>query len=273
MALSCFILPMKTTQYPDGNPGQAVSYLRVSTLKQGADGLGIEAQRSMIARAAKERGLTIAREFVEVESGGNIHRPILAEALALARKNGWELVVAKQDRLSRDAAHAITLLNSHRIVCADAPYDSQLSRGVKAVVNHEEKERIAQRTREALAELKKRLAALKPGETLMSKRNRPYSRLGAPRLADMQRKGWAARTASADAFALNLRPVLADVVGRGKVSSAAMIAQALNARGVSTGTRRSPGQPPAQWHHGSVRNVLNRLERLGKGLALANKEE
>jgi DNA invertase Pin-like site-specific DNA recombinase len=260
---------MKTNKSPDAAPGQAVSYLRVSTLKQGADGLGIEAQRSMIARAAKERGLGIAREFVEVESGGNIHRPILAEALALARKNGWELVVAKQDRLSRDAAHAITLLNGNRIVCADAPHDSQLSRGVKAVVNHEEKERIAQRTREALTELKKRLAALKPGETLMSKRNRPFAKLGAPQLAAAQRKGWEARSSAADSFALGLRPILADVIQRGRVGSAAMIAQALNARGVATGTKRAPGQAPAQWHHGSVRNVLSRLERLGQGVALA----
>jgi len=260
---------MKNSKTPDANPGQAVSYLRVSTLKQGAEGLGIEAQRSMITRAARDRGLSLTREFVEVESGGNIHRPILAEALALARKNGWPLMVAKQDRLSRDAAHAITLLNSHNIICADAPYDSQLSRGVKAVVNHEEKERIAQRTREALAELKKRLAALKPGETLMSKRNRPFRKLGAPQLAEAQQKGWKARSTAADTFALGLRPVLADVVQRGRVHSAALIAQALNARGVSTGTKRSPGQPPAQWHHGSVRNVLNRLERLGQGVALA----
>lgn len=260
---------MKKTTTPDGNPGQAVSYLRVSTLKQGAEGLGIEAQREWIGRIVKERGLTLAREFVEVESGGNIHRPILAEALALARRNGWLVLVAKQDRLSRDAAHAITLLRENRIICADAPHDSSLSQNVKAAVNHDERERIATRTREALGELKKRLAALKPGETLMSKRNRPFRKLGAPQLAEAQEKGWKARSAAADTFALGLRPVLTDVIQRGKVRSAALIAQALNARGISTGTRRSPGQPPAQWHHGSVRNVLNRLQRLGQEVALA----
>jgi len=261
---------MKTPKpNPDAAPGQAVSYLRVSTLGQGADGLGIEAQRSMVARAAAERGLQLVREFVEVESGGNVHRPVLKEALALARKSGAVLVCAKQDRLSRDAAHAITLLNSYNIICADAPFDSSLSRGVKAVVNSEERERISLRTREALAELKKRLAALKPGQSLMSKRNRSYSRLGAPRLEEMQRRGWEARAKSADSFALSVRPVLTDVVTKGKVGSCAMIAAALNARGVATGTKRAPGQPSPQWHHGSVRNVLNRLERLGQGVALS----
>jgi len=261
---------MKTGKHsPDAAPGQAVSYLRVSTVGQGADGLGIEAQRSMVQRAAAERGLSLVREFVEVQSGGDVNRPVLKEALALARKSGAVLICAKQDRLSRDAAHAITLLSSYNIICADAPYDSTLSRGVKAVVNSEERERIAQRTREALGELKKRLAALRPGQSLMSKRNRKYSKLGAPRLQEIQQRGGEGRAKAADAFALSVRPVLADVVTKGRVGSCAMIAAALNARGIATGTKRAPGETPPQWHHGSVRNVLNRLERLGQAVALS----
>jgi hypothetical protein len=46
-----------------------MSYIRVSTGKQGKSGLGIEAQREAIARFAAAEGLDVLTEFVEVESG------------------------------------------------------------------------------------------------------------------------------------------------------------------------------------------------------------
>ncbi len=49
--------------------GQAVAYYRVSTQRQGRSGLGIEAQRSAVARFAETEGIMILAEFVEVETG------------------------------------------------------------------------------------------------------------------------------------------------------------------------------------------------------------
>jgi hypothetical protein len=83
--------------------------LRVSTVQQGGSGLGIEAQRSAIARFADAEGYELVREFVGVETGKGSdaldRRPQLTAALAEARKQRCSVVVAKLDRLSRDVLH------------------------------------------------------------------------------------------------------------------------------------------------------------------------
>ena len=82
--------------------GKFVSYLRVSTARQGASGLGLEAQRKAVGDFLDGGRWTLVREFVEVESGKRDDRPKLAEAMALCRLHGAVLVIAKLDRLSRD---------------------------------------------------------------------------------------------------------------------------------------------------------------------------
>jgi DNA invertase Pin-like site-specific DNA recombinase len=83
-----------------------ISYIRVSTSRQGRSGLGLEAQREAIARFAKDQGYTVADEYVEVESGKGAdaldRRPKLAAAIKAARKLKGPVIVAKLDRLSRD---------------------------------------------------------------------------------------------------------------------------------------------------------------------------
>src|SRR5271156_2236879 len=85
-----------------------VSYIRVSTGKQGKSGLGIEAQRDAIARFADAEGCEIIAEHVEIETGKGAdaieRRPQLAAALAASRKAKAPVVVAKLCRLSRDVA-------------------------------------------------------------------------------------------------------------------------------------------------------------------------
>ncbi len=96
----------------------AISYVRVSTEKQGRSGLGIEAQRNAIARFADAEGFQIADEFVEVETGKGAdaldRRPELAAALAAARKVGSPVIVAKLCRLCRDV-HFISGLIAHKV--------------------------------------------------------------------------------------------------------------------------------------------------------------
>ena len=105
---------------------EIVSYLRVSTSKQGRSGLGIQAQRAACARFAEAEGKEIAAEFVEVETGKGsdalARRPQLAAALELARKLRCSVVVAKLDRLSRDV-HFISGLMSRKVpfVVAELP--------------------------------------------------------------------------------------------------------------------------------------------------------
>ncbi len=85
---------------------QIISYLRVSTREQGKSGLGLDAQREAVARFAAAEGLEIAAEHVEVETGKGSdaleRRPVLAAALAAAKRLKCAVVVSKLDRLSRD---------------------------------------------------------------------------------------------------------------------------------------------------------------------------
>ena len=81
-----------------------IGYERASTARQGASGLGIEAQRQAIDGFVAQRGATLIARFTEVESGRNPDRPELQKALHLAKVTGATLVIAKLDRLSRNAA-------------------------------------------------------------------------------------------------------------------------------------------------------------------------
>jgi hypothetical protein len=95
-----------------------ITYIRVSTSQQGRSGLGIEARRHTLANFAQAEGLTVTREFVEVETGKGSdaldRRPQLKAALAAARKLRCHVAVAKLDRLSRDV-HFISGLMAHKV--------------------------------------------------------------------------------------------------------------------------------------------------------------
>ena len=112
-----------------------VSYLRVSTMKQGALGLGIEAQRKAVDDYLNGGRWSLIAEFVEVESGKNDARPKLAEALTLCRLHGATLVIAKLDRLSRDAHFLLGLQKAGvRFVAADMPEANETLVGIMAPI-------------------------------------------------------------------------------------------------------------------------------------------
>jgi hypothetical protein len=89
-----------------------VAYERVSTRRQGASGLGLAAQRKSIDDFVASRGAEVIGRFTEVESGKLADRPELAKALHLAKVTGATLLIAKLDRLSRNAAFLLTLRDS-----------------------------------------------------------------------------------------------------------------------------------------------------------------
>ena len=84
--------------------GRFISYIRVSTQKQGNSGLGLEAQRRAIQEYVNRNNWTVLREFVEIESGKNDERLQLKQALNACQRTGAKLLVAKLDRLSRDVS-------------------------------------------------------------------------------------------------------------------------------------------------------------------------
>lgn len=132
-----------------------VSYLRVSTQKQGIQGLGMEAQRSAVTQFING-GSILLKEFVEVESGKNDKRNELKAAIQYCKENDAELVIAKLDRLSRNASFVFALRDSGvRFVCCDMPDANNLTIGIIALLAQNEREAISTRTKAALAEKKK----------------------------------------------------------------------------------------------------------------------
>src|SRR3712207_2355558 len=83
--------------------GSFIAYYRVSTAKQGASGLGLEAQQAAVRDYLNGGDWKLTAEVTEVESGKQSDRPKLAEAMRLCRLHGATLIIAKLDRLSRDA--------------------------------------------------------------------------------------------------------------------------------------------------------------------------
>ncbi|MBO3273260.1 recombinase family protein [Hymenobacter defluvii] len=139
---------------------QYVPYYRVSTLKQGQSGLGLEAQRHAVHAFAPQPGQLIG-EFVEVESGKRNQRPQLQAAIAEARQRGATLLIAKLDRLSRNAGFIFALRDSGvDFVCCDMPDANTLTVGLFAVIAQHERETISKRTRDALVAKKARGAVL-----------------------------------------------------------------------------------------------------------------
>lgn len=239
-------------------PESIVAYYRVSTQKQGHSGLGIEAQRQAVEEYAARHNARVIASFTEIESGKVEDRPELDKAIKRARAYRATLVIAKLDRLARNAAFTLRLRDSlaatgTKFVAADNPEANNLTIGVLAVVAQAEREAIAERTRAALAAAKRRGV-----------------RLGNPngaRALLKARKGNAASVeaikAGAEQRARDYADVIDELRERG-ITSADAIAKALNEHAVPTPrdcARIARGDTPtgAPWHKSSVRNLLARI--------------
>lgn len=135
--------------------------LRVSTQKQGADGLGIAAQKRDIELFLQQHpDATVLNELIEVESGGKElkDRPVLQEAMDHCRRTNSTLLVAKLSRLSRDAAFVLTLMkdSSIQFKVAAMPAADNFQLGIYALLNQQEMQQVSSRTKAALAAAKAR---------------------------------------------------------------------------------------------------------------------
>lgn len=132
-----------------------IAYYRVNTQKQGNSGLGMEAQKSAVRRFISQED-ELLHELTDIESGKNNDRTNLLRAIELCKKNDLILLIAKLDRLSRNAAFIFTLRDSKvKFKCCDMPDANSVTIGIMAVLAQDERERISQRTKDALAELKR----------------------------------------------------------------------------------------------------------------------
>lgn len=221
-----------------------VGYLRVSTARQGQSGLGLESQRAAIAPFVAQRAGVLLDTFVEVESGSLNSRPQLQQALHLAKVTGATLIIAKLDRLSRNAAFLLALQDSGaRFVAADMPDANELTVGIMALVAQQERQAISRRTKDALAAAKAR------GQVL----GNPNGAAAFRRAGKGNQSAVAAAKAQADIHAGQLEGIVRQLQAHGH-SSLGAIAAALNEKGVLTPRR-------GRWHRSSVANLLERLGR------------
>lgn len=214
-------------------PCAFVAYYRVSTAKQGASGLGLEAQRRTVAEYLQATSGDLVGEFEEIESGKRSDRPALARAIERCSLTGARLLIAKLDRLSRNV-HFLTGLEEEGVdfVACDMPEANRLTVHIMAAVAQQEREAISARTKAALGSIKVRLAA---GEEHVSRRTgQKLTRLGNPKGLTVSRPDLGARAVveKADEFAARVRPTVAALRGEGL--SLAAVAERLNELRVKT---------------------------------------
>jgi DNA invertase Pin-like site-specific DNA recombinase len=219
--------------------GNFVSYLRVSTVRQGASGLGLEAQRAAVASYLNGGDWKLIEEVVEVESGKRNDRPALAKALRLCRKHRATLVIAKLDRLARNVAFISNLMESGvEFVAVDMPQANRFVVHILAAVAEQEAEAISKRTKAALQAAKAR------GTKLGGRRVSPE------RFAEIGTIGRLARSEKAQRMKADLMPTIAKIKASGAASLRAIAAE-LNALEIPTPSRRG------EWSAVQVQRVLN----------------
>ena len=132
--------------------GRFVAYYRVSTVQQGRSGLGLEAQQYAVRSYLNGGGWELLGEYTEIESGRKNGRAELAKAVAACRIHKATLVIAKLDRLARNAAFLLALRDAGtEFVAVDMPSANKLTVSIMACVAEDEAERISARTKAALA--------------------------------------------------------------------------------------------------------------------------
>jgi DNA invertase Pin-like site-specific DNA recombinase len=209
----------------------AITYIRVSTQRQGKSGLGLEAQRAAIVRFCEAENFQLGCEFVEVETGKGAdaldRRPQLAAALAAAKKAACPVIVAKLDRLSRDVAFIAGLMAQRVpfIVTELGANADPFMLHIYAALAEQERRMISARTKAALSAARDRGVQLGNAE---------QARLNA---------------SAAQAFAETLRDEVTPLMKH----STRNIAVLLNFRGIKTSEGKN-------WQSATVLRLINRLK-------------
>ena len=244
-----------------------VLYYRVSTTKQGADGIGIAAQKRICLDFLNGGEWEVIGEYIEVESGAKNDRPQLEEALALCARKNAVLVVAKLDRLSRSPYFINMLLESNiDFIAADAP--DMFSSGDKmkvqmlAMLAGYERDMISARVTSAQAVMKSHIEKKGYHETKEGER---LTKLGSKDWEAVQAKGYEKVSANAMTHAMRIYPVIERCRQLG-ITSMRAIATELTDRKIETPSRqakidkRKPVFGAPSWHPQQVKAIIDRIE-------------
>ncbi len=218
--------------------GRFISYLRVSTQRQGKSGLGLDAQREAVTGFLNGGSWKLIQEVVEIESGKRGDRPELAKALSLCRLHRATLLVAKLDRLARNVAFISALMESGvKFVAVDLPQANELTVHIMAAMAEYEAKAISARTKAALAAAKARgtqLGGLRWDLPSVSHKGR--------------REALKARRAARLRYSQDIMPIIHEKKRQG-ARSLREIAAALNAEG-------TPAPRGGEWSAVQVQRVL-----------------
>jgi DNA invertase Pin-like site-specific DNA recombinase len=222
--------------------GKFVSYLRVSTDKQGRSGLGLEAQREAVSRYLNGGRWNLIAEYVEVESGKRNSRPQLQAAISHAKATGAKLVIARLDRLARNL-HFVSSLQERGVdfVAADMPDANRLTIHIIAAVAEAVGRTISENTKTALAAAKAR--GVKLGNPNGARALKGKQVGNAEAVAKIK--------ADAQQRAADLKGIVAEI-RRSGVTTVRGIADELNRQGI-----HSPRG--GTWHPTAVSRLLVRL--------------
>jgi DNA invertase Pin-like site-specific DNA recombinase len=216
-----------------------ISYLRVSTDKQGRSGLGVAAQRQAVATCVA--GGRLLAEYLEIESGRKNDRPQLAAALAHARATGATLIIAKLDRLSRSVYFISSLMAAGvDFLACDLPMADKLTIHVLAAVAEHEREMISARTKAAMAAAKARGVRF----------GNPYGARALRAAGKGNAAANAAQQANVAAWRARIRPIVTALRANGEIS-ARQIALELERRGFLT-------PRGGRWREKTVRAIIGR---------------
>lgn len=233
--------------FGDSAVQKIVTYFRVSTVKQGQSGLGLEGQQAATDAFVARRGCRVVGTYTEVESGKKADRPQLAKALAHAKRSKATLVVAKLDRLARNVHFMSSLMESSvDFVAIDLEHANRLTIHILSAVAEGEAKAISDRTKSALQAAKAR------GTLLGSARPGHWDGLEAKRLEGSAKGAKASaevRSKAADEAYVDLVPTIKELRDSGK--SLRQIAESLNAEGHTTRTGK-------EWNAVQVSRVLER---------------
>jgi DNA invertase Pin-like site-specific DNA recombinase len=213
---------------------KAIAYYRVSTEEQELSGLGLNAQADAVIRFAKAEGYELIEEFTEQQSGKDNKRPVMTAALARCKKERATLIVAKLDRLSRNVAFIAKLMESGADFRAvDLPTADKLQLHIRAVFAEYERDLISQRTKAALAAIKRKGGILgRYGSEVLSKAN----------------------AQAAIDFAEQMRPTIESLKGQG-FKTVVALRDELNRQQVPTYRKNG------KWHACSVHAILKRIDK------------
>lgn len=222
--------------------GKFVSYIRVSTAKQGRSGLGLEAQRFSIMDYLNGGPWQLLEEFQEIESGKKDNRPELMNALNLCQLTGATLIIAKLDRLSRDPDFLGMLMKDGEVdfVACDMPDANKFTIRIMAALAEKEREMISERTKAALKAAQKR--GVKLGTDNLTPEDREKGRQRASE----------ARKERAVQYAASVHPMVNELKSEGR--SLRQIATVLNERHIRT----SKGMT-GRWTATQVKVILDRM--------------